>query len=61
MADAARYSAERLLENKLSVALVPGGATEALHVSPDKDVLFLKNRRGFIRLGTFIRMNLCCC
>lgn len=51
MADASRFSAKKLLEDKMSIALVPGGATEALYVSPEKDVLYLKNRKGFIKLG----------
>eukprot|EP00162_Nutomonas_longa_P004845 comp15554_c0_seq1/m.23808 comp15554_c0_seq1/g.23808 ORF comp15554_c0_seq1/g.23808 comp15554_c0_seq1/m.23808 type:complete len:339 (-) comp15554_c0_seq1:66-1082(-) len=49
--DAARYSAHRLLEKKLSLFLVPGGATEALYASPDEDVLVLKKRLGFVRLA----------
>lgn len=51
MADASRFSAKKLLEDKMSIALVPGGATEALYVSPEKDVLYLKNRKGFIKLA----------
>lgn len=51
MVDASRFSAKKLLDEKMSIALVPGGATEALYVSPDKDVLFLKKRKGFIKLG----------
>ncbi|EGD74554.1 hypothetical protein PTSG_05918 [Salpingoeca rosetta] len=49
--DAARYSAKRILNMGLSLALVPGGATEALHCHPEKDVVYLKNRRGFIKLA----------
>jgi len=51
MVDASRFSAKKLLDEKMSIALVPGGATEALYVSPDKDVLFLKKRKGFIKLA----------
>jgi 2-acylglycerol O-acyltransferase 2 len=52
MADASKFSAKKLLDDNMSIALVPGGATEALYVSPKKDVLYLKNRKGFIKLGT---------
>merc|ERR1719198_963882 len=50
-ADAARYSAHRILSTGKSIALVPGGATEALYADPDKDVLYLKKRHGFIRMA----------
>eukprot|EP00037_Helgoeca_nana_P037789 m.17719 g.17719 ORF g.17719 m.17719 type:complete len:350 (+) comp9407_c0_seq1:91-1140(+) len=49
--DAARYSATRILEAGFSLALVPGGATEALHNHPDHDVVYIKKRRGFVKLG----------
>eukprot|EP00742_Colponemidia_sp_Colp-10_P010315 GILJ01011322.1.p1 GENE.GILJ01011322.1~~GILJ01011322.1.p1 ORF type:complete len:352 (+),score=33.59 GILJ01011322.1:94-1056(+) len=49
--DAARYSASKLLRQGTSVFVVPGGATEALYSTPKEDVLFLKNRHGFIRLA----------
>ena len=49
--DAARYSALRVLRSGKSVALVPGGATEALHTDPDRDVVVLRKRRGFIKLA----------
>ena len=47
--DAARYNAKRALENGLSIALVPGGATEALYAG--KNTLVLRKRHGFIRLA----------
>jgi 2-acylglycerol O-acyltransferase 2 len=50
-ADASRFSAHRLLESGRSIALVPGGATEALYCSSTKEVLYLSKRRGFIRLA----------
>lgn len=49
--DAARYSAKHVLASGKSLALVPGGATEALHCKPDIDVVYLKKRRGFIKLA----------
>lgn len=47
--DAARYNAKRALENGYSIALVPGGATEALYAGMSK--LVLKKRTGFIKLA----------
>eukprot|EP00053_Salpingoeca_punica_P010704 m.95964 g.95964 ORF g.95964 m.95964 type:complete len:343 (-) comp15472_c3_seq4:250-1278(-) len=49
--DAARYSAHRVLNMGYSLALVPGGATEALYCSPREDVVYLRKRRGFVRLA----------
>jgi 1-acyl-sn-glycerol-3-phosphate acyltransferase len=47
--DAARYNAKRALGNGLSIALVPGGATEALYAGTN--TLVLRKRTGFIRLA----------
>lgn len=49
--DAARYSAKHVLASGKSLALVPGGATEALHCKPDVDIVYLKKRRGFVKLA----------
>eukprot|EP00056_Hartaetosiga_gracilis_P003002 m.58795 g.58795 ORF g.58795 m.58795 type:complete len:365 (-) comp11285_c0_seq3:43-1137(-) len=49
--DAARYSAKYVLKHNLSLALVPGGATEALYCKPDKDIVYLKKRYGFVKLA----------
>jgi len=49
--DAARYSAKFILGAGYSLALVPGGATEALYCNEDKDVVYLKSRGGFIKLA----------
>lgn len=49
--DAARYNAKRALSNGCSIALVPGGATEALYAMPGRNTLVLKNRKGFIKLA----------
>eukprot|EP00672_Neobodo_designis_P024309 CAMPEP_0174851174 /NCGR_PEP_ID=MMETSP1114-20130205/22085_1 /TAXON_ID=312471 /ORGANISM="Neobodo designis, Strain CCAP 1951/1" /LENGTH=344 /DNA_ID=CAMNT_0016085691 /DNA_START=46 /DNA_END=1080 /DNA_ORIENTATION=+ len=49
--DAARYNARNALEQGLSIALVPGGATEGLYASPGKHILVLKKRKGFIKLA----------
>lgn len=47
--DAARYNARQALDDGYSIALVPGGATEALYAG--KEVLVLKHRLGFVRLA----------
>lgn len=49
--DAARYNARRALDNGVSIALVPGGATEGLYASPGKHILVLKKRKGFVKLA----------
>ncbi|KAJ9473680.1 hypothetical protein DIPPA_17108 [Diplonema papillatum] len=49
--DAARYNAARALKHGVSLALVPGGASEGLYASPGSHKLVLKNRRGFIKLA----------
>lgn len=49
--DAARYNAKRALASGYSIALVPGGATEALYAMPGKNTLVLKKRRGFVKLA----------
>lgn len=49
--DAARYSAHSVMNNGFSLALVPGGATEALYADPSKDTVYIKKRRGFVRLA----------
>ena len=49
--DAARYSAKAALADGRSLALVPGGATEALYAFDDHDVVYIKKRYGFIKLA----------
>jgi len=49
--DAARYSANRVLEMGYSLGLVPGGATEALYNHPDHDIVYIKKRYGFVKLA----------
>mmetsp|Transcript_5608 Transcript_5608/g.13047 ORF Transcript_5608/g.13047 Transcript_5608/m.13047 type:complete len:339 (-) Transcript_5608:3187-4203(-) len=49
--DASRFSARKCLDNKYSVFVVPGGATEALYTDDKTDTLVLRNRRGFIKLA----------
>lgn len=49
--DAARFSAMHTFNKGYSLVLYPGGATEALYSDPDKDILLLKKRKGFIRLA----------
>jgi Diacylglycerol acyltransferase len=41
----------KLLHSKESVVLIPGGAVEALHAHPGVFRLYLKNRKGFIKLA----------
>ncbi len=36
---------------RLSLALVPGGATEALYSHPSRDVVYLRKRGGFVKLA----------
>ena len=36
---------------RYSLALVPGGATEALYNDPDHDVVYIKGRHGFVSLA----------
>lgn len=42
---------KQTLESKKSIVLVAGGAAEALHTHPDTMVLYLKKRKGFVRLA----------
>lgn len=49
--DAARYNARAALEEGYSLALVPGGATEALYAMPGRSDVYIKNRKGFIKLA----------
>uniref|UniRef100_A0A7S0VKA2 Acyltransferase n=1 Tax=Polytomella parva TaxID=51329 RepID=A0A7S0VKA2_9CHLO len=42
---------EKLLRQSKSVVLVPGGVQEVLLLEKNKEVLFLKSRKGFIRLA----------
>ena len=49
--DAARYSAKHILGLGYSLALVPGGATEALYNDPERDVVYIKKRHGFVSLA----------
>ncbi len=49
--DASRFSALKVIENGESICLYPGGATEALYSNPNKDVLYLNNRTGFIKMA----------
>jgi hypothetical protein len=49
--DCSRVNAERWLRRGVSVAIVPGGAREALYSNPDIDMLDLRRKRGFVRLA----------
>ena len=48
---ASRSSIAQILKSGKSVALVPGGVRETHHMEPGKEVLFLKQRMGFVRLA----------
>jgi 2-acylglycerol O-acyltransferase 2 len=49
--DAARYNARALIDKGFTLALVPGGATEALYAGIGRHTLFINKRLGFIRLA----------
>jgi 2-acylglycerol O-acyltransferase 2 len=49
--DAARYNARRVLDQGGSLQLVPGGATEALYAQPGVHIVYLKSRKGFVKLA----------
>eukprot|EP00760_Papus_ankaliazontas_P033171 PhM_4_TR6217/c0_g1_i1/m.33446 len=49
--DAARYNARAVLNRGNSLLLVPGGATEALYAHPGNHTVYLRCRKGFIKLA----------
>ncbi|ELR21901.1 Diacylglycerol acyltransferase, putative [Acanthamoeba castellanii str. Neff] len=51
--DASRANAERALENKFSLLILPGGSLEILEAHPhlSEQVLVLERRKGFIELA----------
>jgi len=49
--DAARYNARAALDEGYSIALVPGGATEALYAMPGRSDVYIRRRKGFIKLA----------
>jgi 1-acyl-sn-glycerol-3-phosphate acyltransferase len=49
--DARRTVASKALENGQSLYLVPGGEEESLRTTNGKDIVVLKERKGFIRLA----------
>ena len=40
-----------ILKTGASVGVCPGGASESMLIYPDKDVIYLKHRKGFIRVA----------
>ena len=49
--DAGRVSCNRAIRAGHSLAICPGGASEALYVNETHDVLLLSERRGFIKMA----------
>lgn len=49
--DAARYNARAALDEGFSVAVVPGGASEALVGGPGDHAVLIKKRKGFVKLA----------
>ena len=50
--DASRYVTRDLLNKKRhSIALCPGGATEALYAGAGRHTLYIKSRLGFVRMA----------
>lgn len=49
--DAARVYAESYLRQGKSIGIVPGGATEALYARPGGNVVYIRNRKGFVHLA----------
>ena len=48
---ASRSSIVQILKSGKSVVLIPGGVREIQHMEPQKEVLFLKQRLGFVKLA----------
>ena len=40
-----------ILQSGSSVGVCPGGARESMLIYPDKDVIYLKHRKGFVRVA----------
>lgn len=59
--DCSRFDADEWLSMGYSIAIVPGGASEALFANPDVDMLDMQRRRGFIRLALRFGTQLCPC
>ncbi|OQR81994.1 diacylglycerol O-acyltransferase [Thraustotheca clavata] len=51
--DASRSTAQKVLDNKMSIIVYPGGSKEIFETNPDskETVLVLNNRLGFIKLA----------
>ena len=49
--DAQKAVAERLVDKKYSLFVLPGGMDEQIMTEHQKEKIFLKNRKGFIRLA----------
>ncbi|GAQ87651.1 Diacylglycerol acyltransferase 2 [Klebsormidium nitens] len=48
---ASRQNFRKLLSEGYSTVLIPGGVQECLHLRPGAEVVFLKQRTGFIRMA----------
>ncbi|GBG77010.1 hypothetical protein CBR_g23340 [Chara braunii] len=51
VADVSKSSFDDLLRRGWSCVVVPGGVQECLYMEKDKEVIFLKQRRGFVRMA----------
>ena len=49
--NASRETAERALDNKRSLLLLPGGQAEQLLTTFGEEIVYLSKRKGFIKLG----------
>jgi hypothetical protein len=49
--DARRYVAEKALDNGRTLVVVPGGEAEQIRTTRGKEIVYLKHRKGFIKLA----------
>lgn len=49
--DAGRRSAQKCLQNGMSLLILPGGQQEQLRVTPGHELVYLRRRKGFCRLA----------
>ena len=51
LASVSRDSLARLMRNGANIAIIPGGFEEVMFMQPGADVVYLRNRMGFMRLA----------